>query len=311
MGFINARDSNLYHAEKGEGLPVLPTRPAAFRETAHRRWRRQASTVARAVPAGRARAKADPARGVAPVDGEALRDLAATVAADVRLVRVPVNQRPWTPTGLAVAAGDDVSWLAWGSPHLIWPLSVAVRPRLTLRGRVDDGAPQDGARDTLTFRADRAGELRLSSVYPGELQADGTITTDRIPYRAMAGTLSAVVARWAPGTDPQRALASIAGRDRSGLCAAEAARLADPPSLGSAGPKVPQPGSRGFRAAGRTRIRVRLRVFPRCQGGGAAALWDQGPLPAAAKRRGEGQWNVIGASWSDTSSCTTQVIWTA
>jgi hypothetical protein len=81
----------------------------------------------------------------------------------------------------------------------------------------------------VTFRADRAGELRLGSVYPGELQADGNITTDRIPYRAMSGTLSAVVARWAPGTDPQRALASIAGRDRSGLCAAEAARLADPP----------------------------------------------------------------------------------
>jgi len=46
----------------------------------------------------------------------------------------------------------------------------------------------------------------------------------------MSGTLSAVVARWAPGTDPQRALASIAGRDRSGLCAAEASRLADPPA---------------------------------------------------------------------------------
>jgi len=46
----------------------------------------------------------------------------------------------------------------------------------------------------------------------------------------MAGTLSAVVARWAPGTDPRRALESIAGRDPSGLCAAEAARLADPPA---------------------------------------------------------------------------------
>ena len=174
----------------------------------------------------------DSRRDVAPVDGEALRGLVATVAADARLIRVPVNQPPWTPTGLAVTTGDDVSWLAWGSPHLVRPLTVAIRPRLTLRGRVDDGAPQDGARDTVTFRADRAGELRLGSVYPGELQADGTITTDRIPYRAMAGTLSAVVARWAPGTDPQRALESIAGRDSSGLCAAEAARLADPPACG-------------------------------------------------------------------------------
>jgi hypothetical protein len=187
-------------------------------------------TLARAARAGRARAKADPRRDVAPVDGQALRDLAATVAADVRLVRVPVNQPPWTPTGLAVTTGQHVSWLAWGSPYLLRPLGAALRPRLVLRGRIDDGVPQEGARDTVTFRADRTGELRLGSVYPGELQADGTITTDRIPYRAMSGTLSAVVARWAPGSDPQRALESIAGGDPSGLCAAEAARLADPPA---------------------------------------------------------------------------------
>ena len=201
-----------------------------FREAAHRRWSRQAWTLAGAVRAGRARAKADPGRAVAPVDGEALRALVATVAADARLVRVPVNQPPWTPTGLAVTTGEDVSWLAWGSLYLVRPLPVALRPRLILRGRVDVGVPVEGARDTVTFRADRTGELRLGSVYPGELQADGTITTDRIPYRAMSGTLSAVVARWAPGSDPRRALESIAGRDRSGLCAAEAARLTDPPA---------------------------------------------------------------------------------
>jgi hypothetical protein len=198
----------------------------AFREVAYRRWHRQARTLARAVRAGRARAKAEPGRPVAPVDGGGLRDLAATVAADARLVQVPVNQPPWTPTGLAVTTGEDVSWLAWGSLYLLRPLGAALRPRLVLRGRVDDGVPVEGTRDTVTFRADRTGELRLGSVYPGELQADGTITTDRIPYRAMSGTLSAVVTRWAPGTDPHRALESIAGCDPSGLCAAEAARLA-------------------------------------------------------------------------------------
>src|SRR5215831_15377737 len=229
MGFLKAWESNLHDEEKGEVRPSFPIHPAAFQETAYRRWPRQASTLARAARAGRARAKADPRRDVAPVDGQALRDLAATVAADARLVRMPVNQPPWTPTGLAVAAGEDVSWLAWGSLHLVRPLGVALRPRLALRGRIGDGLPQEGARDTVTFCADRTGELRLGSLYPGELQPGGTIATDRIPYRAMAGTLSAVVARWASGTDPQRALESIASRDRSGLCAAEAARLASPP----------------------------------------------------------------------------------
>src|SRR5215467_14322533 len=45
-----------------------------------------------------------------------------------------------------------------------------------------------------------------------------------------------------------------------------------------------------LRAAGRTRIRVRLRVVPRCQGGGAAARWAYGPLLAAARHEEKGQW---------------------
>src|SRR5215470_17064226 len=218
---MRSSESSLRHPRF---LPV-----EVFRETAYRRWRQQAWTLTQAVRTGRARAKTDPGGSVAPVDGEALRDLVATVAADARLIRVPVNQPPWTPTGLAVTTGEDVSWLAWGSLHLIRPLGAALRPRLTMRGRVGDGAPVEGARDTVTFRADRTGELRLGSPYPGELQADGTVTTDRIPYRAMGGALSAVVARWAPGSDPRHVLESVADRDPSGLCAAEAARLASPP----------------------------------------------------------------------------------
>jgi len=213
-----------------EAMHSSKLRSSAFRETAYRRLPRQASTLVRAVRAGRAREKSDPERDVAPVDGNVLRALVATVATDARLVRVPVNRPPWTPTGLAVTAGEDVTWLAWGSLYLFRPLGAALRPRLVLRGRAGDGAPVEGARDTVTFRADRTGELRLGSVYPGELQPDGTITMDRIPYRAMSGALSAVVARWSPGSDPRRALASIADRDRAGLCAAEAARLADPPA---------------------------------------------------------------------------------
>ncbi len=47
MGFIKARDSDVYHEEEGEGRPIILTHPAAFRETAYRRWRRQASTLVR------------------------------------------------------------------------------------------------------------------------------------------------------------------------------------------------------------------------------------------------------------------------
>jgi hypothetical protein len=162
------------------------------------------------------------------VDGPALRDLLLEVAAGAQVANIPVNRPPWTSTGLQVAAGEQVTWLAWGFVYIVKPLGIGAPPRLVLRGRIDGGALQESARDTLTFTADRTGEVELASLFPGEVQQDGTIATDRIPYRAMSGSLSAVVVRWAPGVDPREQLDGVASRDSSGLCAAEAARLADP-----------------------------------------------------------------------------------
>jgi hypothetical protein len=88
---------------------------------------------------------------------------------------------------------------------MLWPRttrsipSAGVWPRNVLRGRVGRGAARAGARDTLTFTVDRDGHVELASVFPGELGADGSIATDRIPYRVMLGGFEAVVARWAPG----------------------------------------------------------------------------------------------------------------
>ena len=46
MGFIQARDNNIYHEKGGEDRPIILTHPAAFRETAYRRSRRRAATLA-------------------------------------------------------------------------------------------------------------------------------------------------------------------------------------------------------------------------------------------------------------------------
>lgn len=167
----------------------------------------------------------------AEVDGSALRDLLAGAAAEVRLVRVPVHRRPWSPTGITVAAGDAVTWLAWGRSYLIRPLEVGVGPSFGLIGRVRGGLPRVSARDTFTFTAERDGPVEFGARLPGELQQDGSISVDRVPYAVMRGGFTAVVARWPQGTDLARTLGSLAARDRSGLCAVEAARLADPPEL--------------------------------------------------------------------------------
>jgi hypothetical protein len=197
-----------------------------FRERKLRRARRQAVTLARAIRAGRARAKATPRPP--QVDGEALRDLLEQAAAEARLVEVAANRRPWMATGLRIGVGEEVTWLAWGRAYLIKPLAIGVKPSLGLLGRVGDGRPQESARDSLTFTADRDGPLELAGRLPGELQEDGSIATDRVPYRAMRGGFGAVVARWPAGSDVRAALDALAPRDPSGLCAAEAARLAQP-----------------------------------------------------------------------------------
>ena len=199
---------------------------AAYREGRFQRMRRQAVTISRAVRAGRARVRATVAD--ATVDGEALRDLVAEAAAEALLVEVPVNRRPWTATGIRVSRGEAVTWLAWGRAYLIRPLGLGAGPSLGLLGRVEDGPPQTSAGETFTFTADRDGPIEFGGRFPGELQEDGSITVDRAHYRLMRGHFTAVVARWAREPDPMAALQALAARDPSGLCAVEAARMANP-----------------------------------------------------------------------------------
>jgi hypothetical protein len=202
-----------------------------FREAKLRRTRRQLATMSRAVRAGRSRAKSR--RPSTPVDGEALRRILSAVAADVALIHVPVNRAPWTHATIHVEVGDQITWLAWGHVDLMKPLGIAVGPSMGLLCRVGNGKPHAGGRSTQTFTADCKGAVQVAGRAPGWLQEDGSIAVDRmpyrLPYRAHTGTLTAVLVRWPPGTDPGEALASVASGDQSGLCAAEAARLANPP----------------------------------------------------------------------------------
>ena len=202
-------------------------RIGAYREGRLRRTRRQAVTIARAVRAGRARVRATPADPA--VDGEALRNLIAEAADEARVVEVPVNRPPWTTSGMRAASGELVTWLAWGRAYLIRPLGLGVGPSLGLLGRVQGGAAEMSARETFTFTADRDGPIELGGRFPGELQQDGSITVDRLPYRVMRGGFTAIVARWGRSTDPSTALRTLAARDPSGLCAVEATRMEAPP----------------------------------------------------------------------------------
>jgi hypothetical protein len=140
-----------------------------------------------------------------------------------------MNRPPWRPSGVRVSAGDQVTWLAWGVAHLVKPLGSFAPIQAVVAARVPGGAVQRGARPTHTFMADHDGVVELGSLIPGEVQPDGTVKTDRLPYKAQRGALAAIVARWPSGVDPAVALAAVGERDVSGLCVAESERLADPP----------------------------------------------------------------------------------
>lgn len=203
----------------------------AYREAKLRRARRQLATMTRAVSLGRSRVKSQVAER--PVDAEALLQVLRTVGAEVQLIPVPVNRPPWTPTEIHVDVGDQITWLAWGHVDLIKPLGAAVGPSTGLLCRVGNGKVYDSGRSTRTFTADCSGPVQFAGRFPGWVQEDGSIVVDRVPhrlpYRALTGTLTAVAVRWPRGTDPRETLASVAADDQSGLCAAEAARLANPP----------------------------------------------------------------------------------
>jgi hypothetical protein len=127
----------------------------AFREARLRRWRRQAVTIARAIRAGSARAKAAPPR-VPRVDGAALRDLVAEAPADAQLVEIAVKRPVWTTTSVRVAAGERVTWLSWGFAYAVKPLGIGVWPRNVLLGRVGGGASAGRRRIRLLFVQDES-----------------------------------------------------------------------------------------------------------------------------------------------------------
>lgn len=169
-----------------------------------------------------------PAEGPS-VDGLKLLSRFVGVAKDERLVDIPVNRRPWTPSGVRVEKGDRVTWLAWGRAYAMTQRSIGAGPSFGMLCRVGDGPVQMSARATFTFTADRDGDVLFGGRLPAELQPNGECPTDRIPFRAIRGGFTAVVVVWPDGLDPEEVLKQFAPLDTSGLCAIECARLAAPP----------------------------------------------------------------------------------
>lgn len=157
---------------------------------------------------------------------EALMHSAGPVR-DFRLLRLPADVPPWTETGLTLAAGDEVTWLATGRVHPSGMPEAWFGPVFALWGRVGDGPVFKGTQATTTFTVDRAGPLSLA-VYQGEWATpQGALATPLEAYADRAGALDVMVIRWrGSAAGGLKALCAASASD--GPAAAEAARLASP-----------------------------------------------------------------------------------
>ena len=155
-----------------------------------------------------------------------IADLGGRDIAEVRLLRLPAHVPPWTDTGLVLAEGESVTWIACGRIVMAEALDLWGGPRFHLWAR-QGGRLFNGTRDTFTFRAERAGALELA-VYSGEWKSPaGDLATPREAYAGLTGGLEALLLRWRG--DPRQGLAGLeAGLGPGTPLGAERARLESP-----------------------------------------------------------------------------------
>jgi hypothetical protein len=153
-----------------------------------------------------------------------------SAGAEVAQVRVEAGSEPWTPTGITASRGAPITWIANGDcwigapegPHL--DAGYQLRVRTGMRGPALSGT---GA--TFTTAAPHDGPIEVCSLSPGELGRDDGIVYDPVLPRALfGGGFDVVVAAWPSGTDVSERLTEAVGHDRTGSCAGELDRMANP-----------------------------------------------------------------------------------
>lgn len=156
----------------------------------------------------------------------------AALIEEHRFVELPATRPPWTGTGLHLAQGQALTWLATGRVYLSRALDIWVEPSFQLWGRVGDhGEVFRGTRTTHSFVARHAGELHMASYFPGEWSTpEGAVGSGAGDYHTVSGGMTALLLKWRNGIDPTKWLVDAARRpDTPAPVKAEAERLGGVP----------------------------------------------------------------------------------
>ena len=167
--------------------------------------------------------------------GRTLATLPAGLVTEHAWIELPASEAPWRDSGIALRAGEEVTYFAAGRVMVSAALDVWVGPRLQLWARVgEDGPIRSSSRDSNTLRAERDGRLYFGNYFPNDWKdASGARVQDDSVYKGMAGEIWILALRWRGSAKDGLAALAAAG-DPLGVVASERERLAlgDPAPAG-------------------------------------------------------------------------------
>lgn len=127
-------------------------------------------------------------------------------------VSLPADRPPWTPTGLVVEAGEQVTVLGSGFVRWSSKRDVGAGAKFHLWGRVPGGRAFKGTADTTTVTVDHPGELELCVLRGVWADEFGTLRSTTRLYDGLEGGLDVTVLRWPAGVDPLDGIAALLER---------------------------------------------------------------------------------------------------
>jgi hypothetical protein len=157
----------------------------------------------------------------------ALAAIPAELVAEHAWIQLPASEPPWRDSGIAVRAGEEVTWFAAGRVLVSAALDIWVTPKTQLWARIGDAGPiRSSSRDSHTLRAEHDGRLCFGNYFPNDWKdPSGARVQDDAVYAAMAGEIWILAIRWRGAAKDGLAALAAAG-DALGVVASERERLA-------------------------------------------------------------------------------------
>ena len=201
-------------------------------------------------------------RALEPITAAAGRD----AIAQSWMVEVAANRPPWTPSGIELSTGDQISIFSAGRASIADQPNVWVGSHFSLWMRIGpQGEIFRAPGRSYTFTVGAGGQLYLSSLFPGDwADRHGALATNPRAYERVAGTLAVLVMRWR--IDPRAGLDRLAhyGSAGAAIVHAQAERLKNPATTPAGWHYLWSIGDSGIfdsgqSAAGEPIIRCRMR----------------------------------------------------